>query len=195
MICWLSDLEYEGDIYMDDLLKLKLLLSGEGILISFNGSLTNGIIEEMGNAIKRYLEDGQKGRGAITDIFAVYIEQTQNVRNYVRKNDLDETHGSSIVVISISNGNYQISSGNSIRKTDIPELSSRLVTLASLDKDGLKKLYKEQMKKERKPDAMGAGLGMIEIARRVTGNIAYSFQPLDDEFDFFSISVTVKGGE
>ncbi|HWQ66902.1 MAG TPA: SiaB family protein kinase [Methanospirillum sp.] len=178
---------------MYDLLRLKEEFSRQGVLISFNGSLTNSIIEEIGNAIKRYLEDGQHGKGTITDVFAAYIEQTQNVRNYMLNHDLHDTHSSSIVVISSLDGNYQIGSGNSIRKEDVSNLISHLERINSLDKDGLKKLYKEQIRKERNPDSRGAGLGLIDIARRSTGKLEYTCEHLDENHDFFSLYVTIKG--
>ena len=119
---------------MDNLLQLREDFSRRGILISFNGSLSNSIIEEIGNAIKRYLEDEQREKGIITDVFAVYVEQTQNMRNYVRKNEIDEEHRSSILVISTAEGHYKISSGNCIKKTNVPSLTSHLEQRNSLDK-------------------------------------------------------------
>jgi len=59
---------------MQDVLKLKEDFSARGILFSFNGSFTHGIIEEMGSAIRRHLEAEQLEEGVITDVFAVYVE-------------------------------------------------------------------------------------------------------------------------
>ena len=178
---------------MKNLLQLHQDFSQQGVLISFNGSLSNSIIEEIGNAIKRYLEDEQRGKGTIIDVFAAYIEQTQNIRNYLRNNEIDEEHRSSIMLISTHNGNYQIASGNSIRKCDVEPLKSKLEEINCLDKDGLKQLYKEQRRKEREPDAKSAGLGLIEIARRAMKGLEFRFDPQDESYDFFSLVVTVQG--
>jgi len=178
---------------MDNLLQLHQDFSRRGVLISFNGSLSNSIIEEIGNAIKRYLEEEQRGKGTIIDVFAAYIEQTQNIRNYLRNNDIDEDHRSSIMLISTYEGNYQIASGNSIQKSDVAALKSRLEEINCLDKDGLKQLYKEQRRKERTPDALSAGLGLIDIARRAMSGLKYRFDPQDELYDFFSLIVTVQG--
>jgi hypothetical protein len=177
---------------MQDLVALRERFSRDGILISFNGPFTHSIIEEIGNAVKRYLEGEQLGRGAITDVFAVYIEQTQNVRNYLARRALEvEGGGSAIVLISGVEGSYVVSSGNVVLKVDAAALAARLEEVNGLDKDGLKRLYKERLRRERGPEELGAGLGLIDIARRAKGKLEYSFRELDASHDFFSLAVTV----
>jgi hypothetical protein len=179
---------------MQDLVALRERFSDSGILISFNGPFTHSIIEEIGNAVKRYLESVQLDRGAITDVFAVYVEQTQNVRNYLARRSLEGTgQGSAIVVISNAEGAYVVSSGNAIRKDDVAALAARLDEINGLDKDGLKRMYKEKLRCERQPGELGAGVGLIDIARRARGKLEYSFRELDEGHDFFSLAVTVAG--
>ncbi|MGD9974854.1 MAG: SiaB family protein kinase [Desulfatirhabdiaceae bacterium] len=179
---------------MQNLLQLKEDFSRQGILISFNGPFTHSIIEEIGNATRRYLEGRQHGKGIITDVFAVYIEQTQNVRNYLQRHHLSaEIQGSAIVVIRDVASGYTVCSGNSIRKEDVPDLISRLERINSLNRDGLKKFYKEQLRKKREPDAIGAGVGLIDMARRASGKIEYTLENQDAGYDFFSLFVTVSG--
>jgi hypothetical protein len=178
---------------MQDLVALRNAFSKDGILITFNGPFTHSIIEEIGNAMKRYLEAEQCDRGAITDVFAVYIEQTQNVRNYLSRHEFEGESRNSIVVISVASGSYIVSSGNVILKGDTAALAARLEEINGLDKDGLKRLYKERLRRERGPDDLGAGVGLIDIARRARGGLEYSFKALDAERDFFSLAVLVPG--
>ncbi|HCM25337.1 MAG TPA: hypothetical protein DIC34_02110 [Treponema sp.] len=179
---------------MRDLLALKESFTEQGILISFNGAFTHSIIEEMGNAIKRYLEGENLGRGAIMDVFAVYIEQTQNVRNYLNRLSFDQPQrNTAIVVIGNVDGAYVVSSGNTIARADVQDLTRRLTEINALDKDGLKKLYKETLRKPRESDAKGAGIGLIDIARRARLPLAWSFREIDQDFSFFSLMVTVMG--
>lgn len=180
---------------MHNLLSLRESYSKSGILISFNGPFTHSIIEEIGNAVKRYLEGEALDKGAITDVFAVYIEQTQNARNYLERRSLAGPGlGSAIVVIAYDEGAYVVSSGNAILKSDVPELVARLEKINALDKEGLRRFYKECLRREREPADLGAGLGLIDQARRARGRLDYSFQPLNGEHDFFSLAVTVSGG-
>lgn len=179
---------------MEDIMKLKEHFSEQGILLSFNGSFTHGIIEEIGSAIKRHLEGEQLERGVVTDVFSVYVEQTQNVRNYLnRKNLTSGPESSAIMVVVNAHGCYTMCSGNSVEKEDVPELVARLEKINSLDRGGLRKLYKEQLRAERDENASGAGLGLIEIARRASGKVEYRIDPRNEHYDFFSFFVKVAG--
>lgn len=179
---------------MEKLLKLKNSFTDQGILISFNGPFTHSIIEEIGNAIKRYLEAEQLTQGTVSDVFSVYIEQTQNVRNYLSKNVSSQNqHNTAILVIGKTNSHYTVSSGNSILKRDVPALVKRLEEINSVEKQNLKAFYKEALRKPRDPESEGAGLGLIIMARKAVNSLDYSFCPLDEEYDFFSLNVTVTG--
>lgn len=181
---------------MEDLLRFKETLAQEGILISFNGSFSNSIIEEIGRAIRTYLQEEKLSGGVISDVFSVYIEQTQNIRNYIELNGMANTPaGEAVVTIAKKNGYYTISSGNSVKKEDVQKLTDYLERLNSLDKKELRKLYKEQLRKPANPEARSAGLGLIEIARKASEKMQYQFQNQNAAYDFFNLFVTVKGGE
>lgn len=179
---------------MLDLLRLKEDFTERGILISFNGPFSHSIIVEIGDAAKSYLEGAMLGSGSVTDVLAVYIEQTQNVRNYIISRDLRSLgRDSAIVIISNSEGLYTVSSGNHIRRSDVPALTARLDEVNSLDKEGLKRRYKEELRRDRGPEARGAGVGIIDMARRSSARLEYRFQGMDGDFDFFTLTATVRG--
>jgi hypothetical protein len=180
---------------MRNLNELKEEFSEEGILLTFNGPFTHGIIEEIGNATRRYLEGEKLERGVVTDVFAVYIEQTQNVCSYLKRNGFEDgPHNRAIVVVGYRDGYYTVCSGNSILSKDVEELNQRLEDINSRDKTGLKKMYKEQLRKEIPPDASGAGLGLIDMARRAARPLRFRFDPQENGYQFFSLFVTVAGG-
>jgi len=181
---------------MENLLSFKETMTKEGILISFNGSFSNSIIEEIGRAIRTYLQEEKLSGGIISDVFSVYIEQTQNIRNYIQLSEMTNTvFGEAIVTIAKKDGYYTISSGNSIKKTDVKPLTEYLEKLNGLDKKELRKLYKEQLRKPANPKARSAGLGLIDIARKASEKIRFQFQQQNEQYDFFNLFVTVKGGE
>ncbi|WP_042695872.1 DUF6272 family protein, partial [Azospirillum sp. B506] len=72
---------------------------------------------------------------------------------------------------------------------DVPGLSAMLDRLRGQDKAGLKAIYKEQSRKPREAGASGAGLGLIDMARKATRPLEYSLRPVDDAYYFFSLEV------
>ncbi|MHB8764038.1 MAG: SiaB family protein kinase [Deferrisomatales bacterium] len=180
---------------MNDLHQLRQTLTRQGALICFNGPFRHSIIEELGTAVKRYLESAEAQKSAVTDVFSVYVEATQNVRNYAARPDLTEEERNrldeGIIVISRQGERYTVSSGNPVRRADGQALKERLEHLRGLDKAALKALYKEQLRRELPPGARGAGLGLVDLARRASQPLEYALNPEDDRYDFFSLRVVI----
>lgn len=179
----------------DNLLGLLNLLRGNKILISFSGRFSQGIIEELGDALKKYMEAEDTPKNEIFNVFSVFIEQTQNIKNYAYSKmnfkRSEEIANSGIVTIGRANSGYFVWSGNLIENNDVDSLKEKLSLVNSLDKTELKKLYKEQLKKPQQPDTTGAGVGIIDMARKSASPILYSFNRLDDELSFFELRVIV----
>lgn len=176
-----------------NLFELKEQLQGAGILICFSGSFGHGVVEELGTAVKKYLDSADEGRKpAMTDVFSVYIEAAQNVRNYSERAGAVNASviDANIIVIAKRDDHYLVYAGNLVDAADVPALTADLDRLAGLDKAALKVAYKEQMRRERKPDG-GAGLGLIEMARRATEPLRYTFTPTADGQSYFSLCVVI----
>ena len=177
-----------------NLFSLRGHLGEAGALITFSGSFSHSLIEELGVAVRKYLETDHIQKSAMMDVFSVYVEASQNVRNYTTlklKNGDVSIGQSSIVVIARRETHYEVHAGNMIEKADVEPLRQRLEVLRKLDKLGLKAIYKEQLRKERPPNAYGAGLGLIDMARRSSAPLEFDFADIDEDYSFFSLRVVV----
>jgi len=177
-----------------DLVRLQDELRCQGVLMSFSGPFSHTIIEELGKAVRHYLEGAQVSGSALMDVFAVYIEQAQNVRNYLSRREAgpDQTRlaSSGIVVIAQDEQRCVVSSGNLLDRADAPRLTAHLEQLRSLDQAGLKALYKKQLRQPLS-ETGGAGLGLIEMARKATAPLDYALGDIDDRYLFFSLRVVI----
>lgn len=165
------------------------------ILISFSGKFSQTLIEELGEAVKKYLETEDMPKKEIYNVFSIFIEQTQNIRNYsvTKTNSIcyERILHSGIVTIGREANGYYICSGNIIEGTDIKPLIAIIEDLAGLNKEDLKKRYKEKLKEELPPDSKSAGLGLIDIARKANYPIEYSITEVDQDLYFFSLKAIV----
>ena len=180
---------------MTNLYDIRRTLTDGGILICFNGPFSHSIIEELGKAVKKHLESEEIQKSAMMDVFSVYIEATQNVRNYANRADLTEGErtrlNTGIIVIARQGEHYVVHSGNCVRRDHGEALLQRLDALAGVDKAGLKGLYKEKLRQTIPPGSLGAGLGLIEMARKATEALHYALVPEEDGFAFFSLQVVI----
>lgn len=182
---------------------LREFFSGQQILICFNGPISRTLIGEIGIALKDHIEASQaeRERGssdapnltAAMDVFSVYIEMSQNIRHYARAKGYSDSEASATVVIArCGEDRYSVSAGNLLDEDDGPPLMERIHFLASLDKAKLKLLYKEQLRSPRdQAVATGAGLGLIEIARKSSQPLAAMVEPQGGGKAFFSLQAII----
>jgi len=176
-----------------DLFSLQQTYNQQRIMLCFNGPLTKSLIEEIGNALRNYMERENATASSAMDVFGAYIELTQNIRHYAARKGWDESEAVATVVIARdAEGHYVVSAGNVLEAADGAELEARVQLLASMDKARLKTEYKEQLRKPRDEGAVtGAGLGLIDLARKASEPLSCSLRTLDDGRAFFSMRVVM----
>jgi hypothetical protein len=176
-----------------DLFALQQTYNQQRIMLCFNGPLTKSLIEEIGNALRNYLQQENATASSSMDVFAAYIELTQNIRHYAAGKGWHESEAAATVVIAReADGRYVVSAGNVLDADDGRNLEARVAALAAMDKAQLKAEYKEQLRKPREAAAVsGARLGLIDMARKASEPLACSLRILDDGRAFISLRVVL----
>ena len=158
--------------------KLCLLYNG-----SFSDSITHKFI-----ALSEYNlstnEDLSKIRNRVSFLMA---ECFQNIVRHGEGKNSDTSASELPGFFSTKNiGNtYFITSGNLINKSNIPKLEGQLKQVNSLNSDELKELYRNVIENQSFSEKGGAGLGLIEMARKSGHRIEYDFEAYDETFSFF----------
>lgn len=178
-----------------NLIELQNILKESQILTIFSGMFSQGIIEELGEAIKKHLENEKLSKRNIFNVFSIFIEQTQNIKNYISSKKDSSCYelisNSGIVAIGKDEFGYFIHSGNLIDNIDVENLVQKLDLINELDKDGLKRLYKEELKRDVANGDEGAGLGLVDMARKASHTIQYQVREIDENYSFFTLKVIV----
>jgi hypothetical protein len=182
-----------------DLWDLRLRFEQSNILICFNGPLSQSIIEQLGIAIKRYLQEDhdnqQLSDEKLYDVFAVYIELTQNIRNYsqasAQRGAAPNRFDSATVAIGKLGSHYLVTAGNPIDQADLPALTSQIDALSQLDREQLKEHYKERRRRARVLDQPSAGLGLIDMARKAACPLEYKVREIDERTAFFHLVAVI----
>ncbi|GLR15245.1 hypothetical protein GCM10007907_40350 [Chitinimonas prasina] len=176
-----------------DLFSMREAYNRQQIMLCFNGPISRSLIEEIGNALRNYLEADHAHPSAAMDVFSVYIEMTQNIRHYAAQKGWQEQEAAATVVIARDEaGRYVVSAGNMVDAADGAGLLAKVESLAGLDKAQLKAIYKEQLRKPRDGSAStGAGLGLIDIARKASEPLLASMRPLNQDRAFISLRAVI----
>jgi hypothetical protein len=176
-----------------DLFTLRERFNRSQILLCFNGPISRSLIEEIGNALKNYLQADNAHPSSAMDVFGTYIEMTQNIRHYASQRGYNEQESSATVVVARDDaGHYLVQAGNLIEHEDADKLLQMINELAPLDKTELKARYKEQLRKPRDQNAIsGAGLGLIDIARKSSAPLQADLADAGDGRKFFSLRAAI----
>lgn len=176
-----------------DLYSLREFCASRRIMLCLNGPMSRSLIEEMGNALRNYLRADKARSGLAMDVFAVYIEMTQNIRHYAARMAYDEVDATSTVVIARDEqGRHMVSAGNLVEAADVSALQARVDTLAALDQAELKAVYKKQLRAPRDESRpTGAGLGLIAIARKSSAPLQATVSERPDGKVFFSLTAII----
>ncbi len=176
-----------------DLYALRESFNRSRIMLCFNGPISHSLIEELGKALKNYLEADNAHPAAAMDVFATYIEMTQNIRHYATHHGYGEQDGSATVVVARDDdGHYVVQAGNLVEAGDGDALVARIEALATMDKAELKAAYKTQMRQPRGADAVtGAGLGILDMARKSAAPLQATASAAEGGRQFFSLRAII----
>lgn len=177
----------------DSLASLRDFFSGQRILICFNGPISRTLIGEIGIALKDHISSTQVHQSAAMDVFSVYIEMSQNIRHYASRMGYDDlTAAATVVIAETEGGHYTVSAGNLVEPQDGDVLLNKVRELSLLDKIELKTLYKQQLRLPREAgQPSGAGLGLIEMARKSSAPLQATLDEGPGGKVFFSLRAVI----
>ena len=183
-----------------DMISWHKMLNNKKITIIYSGPLWSEGIGGLAGTLKKRFEFDKLPLETSQKVFSVFIEQMNNMLMYSAEKEqfktvADSTESPKGTFILGKDGNkYFIQTGNVMKNENIELVKNRIDYLNTLDKDEQRKFYKEQSRlSDDNPDSKGSGLGFIEIARRISSKIEYSFAPYDEGLTFFSLHVTIGG--
>lgn len=123
--------------------------------------------------------------------FLILVELLQNVSRH-NIHSQSQTKDGIFMITEGEAGYYWTSVGNEVDETAMNLLKERIDGLNQMDTMELKKAYKQTLRDGAFSDKGGAGLGLIEIARKSSDKLEYSFDDMGDGKYFFTFNVKFK---
>jgi hypothetical protein len=176
------------------------MLEDSNVQVIYSGPLWSNGIDGIAEMLLKRLELDDMPLSSSQSVFSIFVEQINNMMMYsAEKEQRNNLQGESqevsrgIFLLGVENNAYFIQSGNVVTDSNAGILKSRIDYVNSFDKKALRQYYKQQMKAENdNPESKGAGIGLIEIARRASGPIEYEFEPYSEGLQYFTMYATVR---
>jgi len=183
---------------MLDIYDLYKKMESNKILLSFKGAITSELLTSILQIVETRMEELQDSNKERKKVFNVLVEILQNLYHHIDdfevEGPVEEVNNikSSIFMISRLTDEYKIVTGNYLLTENVVKLKSRIDHINSLDRDGLKLLYKETLNNGEISLKGGGGLGFIDIARKSGQKLDYNFINIDEKYSFFTLIVRIE---
>ncbi len=162
-------------------IEIRTAMQASGVIMAYNGAVSDDLMVTLADILKQRMEGLEDVKRSRT-VFSVFMEGMQNLI-WHGKTEHDAT---GMVCIAEHEGEIVIVCGNRITRAASLKLKEVLEQLQGADKETIRQLYREGMSRSNEHEGPGAGLGLLEIARRASHPISFAFSDLDDDrVDFF----------
>ncbi len=133
------------------------------------------------------------GRGTMRGRLAfIMVEAYQNILRHraALPPQVERGEGRSLFLLRCgTDGQQVVVAVNPVRKSDVMGLRSTLHRLHGMDPSQLKNLFLTGLQRAADQPRRGAGLGLIEMARRSGSDLGYTLRGLGEDHDLFILAV------
>jgi len=164
------------------------------IMLSFKGDITSELLTSILQIMESKLDNLQEEPKIKKKVYNVLVECLQNLYHHLDEVAPEQSDAirSAIFMIGKLDNQYNIVTGNYIKKENVEGLKKRLEDINLLSKEELKEYYKAVLNNGEMSMKGGGGLGMIDIARKTGEKLNFNFSPVDDKFSFFSLNIKIS---
>ena len=181
-----------------DIVAIQKLVERDGIIfLTYGGFLSQTLISSMTEALEQEAQRNEISMGVSSNIFTIFIELAQNMMNYSKSKDENcrkITPEGLIVVSREGDEIYLVESQNIISIEDKEKIEPVIKEIQSLDRDLLKKRYRELRKSGQKSHTKGGGIGFYEIAKRCN-DIEFNISQINSDKYYFHVKTIIKNNK
>lgn len=176
---------------MDLTRRIRDKMMNERLMFVYRGVVTNENSVPLIMLLEKEMENSEFGFVGRKRLFMFVLESLQNVSRHSNKH---QHANMSIVVYSKTDNGYTVTTGNVLPNPSIEDLKKRLFEINNLETKEIRNVYRQMLSTTEFSSKGGAGLGLIEMAKKTGNKLDYDFVPLDQEYSYFILSKTVDSG-
>lgn len=167
-------------------------IAASGFPLIYKGEMNHQIMRSFAFMANRKIAEMNVPTATRKRVFHIMIECLQNITKH--SDDYDEKEkqiGNGLFVLGRERDNFYIVTGNLVRNDKVRILEQRLDRLNNASPSQLKEMFMQQMVEGELNEKGGAGLGLIDIARKSKRKLYYHFVPYENNRHFFILAVTI----
>ena len=159
-------------------------MMNNGISLVYLGEFNHEITKMFTSMAEDEMERKNEERSTKKKVYHVMVETLQNMNKH-SDGISDDKVGKGLFIIGQKDEAYYVLTSNKILNSKIPMLQAMIEKINDSSIAELKQMYMKQIKEGKLSDKGGAGLGLIDIARKTGEKYQYQFLPIDEKYCFF----------
>ena len=172
-------------------------MSNSGMSLVYMGQFNQEITKTFVKMMETDMERNEEERSVRRKVYHVMVETLQNLNKH--SGELSEGNGTGLdlvgngmFMIGKKKGTYYIITTNKVSEDKCMDLQLAVDQVNYSSKEELKEMYKTQIKGGTLSQRGGAGLGLIDIARKTGEKIEYQFLPHAENNMLFIMKIEIK---
>jgi len=175
---------------MQSVLSLYDELTANGIYIVYIGKFTQRITSMFTSMLEEELGKISEEKKTRRRVYHAMVETMQNIQRHAEEFS-DEVFSNGLFMIGKKDSIYYIITSNKIKVPNKNTITSAIDKVNNCTKEELNEMYKTQLKNGKIGEHGGAGLGLIDIARKTENKIEYLFLPISFTEEYFVLKAEV----
>jgi len=171
-------------------------LQSKNVILAYKGSVSNDLLDTILSLVDNKMTHIEPQSKLRRKVYTIIVEVLQNIYHHFDTHIVSVNHAedldSILFVLSKVDDGYDIIAGNYVAQKDVPLLQNRLEDVNKMSAEQIKNTYRTALNNGEFSAKGGAGLGILDIARRSGKQLEYEFETTPKpDFSFFSLKVKV----
>ena len=188
-------LEIKKEIYSEKeiikLVNMMQLIKKDDLEYIFRGNFSAAIVSSILDLAKSTLIEAADTARIKSKIYFIMGESLQNIARHHSETFNTSLEKYSLFAIHKKEFKYYITTGNLINNDEIIELTDKIERINKLEYSDLRKYSIEVRSNNKLSDKGGAGIGLIEIAKRSGNKLEYNFKKIDNKSSYFYLNTEI----
>lgn len=170
----------------------------ENILLMYKGVITFDLITSVIETLDRKVSIIETDKKVQKMFYSAAVECIHNLYHHMeevkgRFSEISEHDAKSgLITVIAKEKYYNILTGNFIPTKNTYDLKEKIDEVNSMDKMGLRTLYKDTLSNGEFSEKGTAGLGLIQLARKTGEKLNYKFDKVNSQYSYFTFQIKIN---
>ena len=163
------------------------------IFMIWSGHINSDLGDEMLSITETRLNEEDLEAVIRRRVFSILMEMLENVALHAPGPTAGKEYGMPLAVIRYVDNSFILTTGNLILNSAIDELKTKLSSINRHNNGGLKDMFARSLSHQTVETDSTGNLGLISIARKSGNRLDYRFDPINDVYSYYTLTVQIEG--